>query len=154
MPSMIIKRDGREVPFISDKITDAILSAFCEDSVEKSREFCEGLTGQVVRTLEAEHSDQTPSVEEVQDIVERVLIANGFARTAKSYISISRRAFPHSRDEYAADAHLRRYYPQIRDRFGCKARKREHQRRHCDGRDVEIRLRGREAVQPDVHGKA
>lgn len=86
MPSMIIKRDGREVPFISDKITDAILSAFCEDSVEKSREFCEGLTGQVVRTLEAEHSDQTPSVEEVQDIVERVLIANGFARTAKSYI--------------------------------------------------------------------
>ena len=69
MPSMIIKRDGREVPFISDKITDAILSAFCEDSVEKSREFCEGLTGQVVRTLEAEHSDQTPSVEEVQDIV-------------------------------------------------------------------------------------
>ena len=86
MPSMIIKRDGREVPFISDKITDAILSAFCEDSVEKSREFCEGLTGQVVRTLEAEHSDQTPSVEEVQDIVERVLIANGFAKTAKSYI--------------------------------------------------------------------
>ncbi len=86
MPSMIIKRDGREVPFISDKITDAILSAFCEDSVEKSREFCEGLTGQVVRTLEAEHSDQTPSVEEVQDIVERVLIANGFAQTAKSYI--------------------------------------------------------------------
>ena len=86
MPSMIIKRDGREVPFISDKITDAILSAFCEGSVEKSREFCEGLTGQVVRTLEAEHSDQTPSVEEVQDIVERVLIANGFAQTAKSYI--------------------------------------------------------------------
>ena len=86
MPSMIIKRDGREVPFISDKITDAILSAFCEDSVEKSREFCEGLTGQVVRTLEAEHSDQTPSVEEVQDIVERVLIENGFAQTAKSYI--------------------------------------------------------------------
>ena len=86
MPSMIIKRDGREVPFISDKITDAILSAFCEDSVEKSREFCEGLTEQVVRTLEAEHSDQTPSVEEVQDIVERVLIENGFAQTAKSYI--------------------------------------------------------------------
>ena len=86
MPDRIIKRDGREVAFNPEKITDAILRAFRASNIDKPREFGDALTAQVVSELNAENSDRTPSVEEVQDIVERVLIENGFAHTAKSYI--------------------------------------------------------------------
>ena len=86
MPDKIIKRDGREVAFNPEKITDAILRAFRASNIDKPREFGDALTAQVVSELNAEDSDRTPSVEEVQDIVERVLIENGFAHTAKSYI--------------------------------------------------------------------
>ena len=86
MPDKIIKRDGREVAFNPEKITNAILRAFRASNIDKPREFGDALTAQVVSELNAEDSDRTPSVEEVQDIVERVLIENGFAHTAKSYI--------------------------------------------------------------------
>lgn len=86
MPETIIKRDGREVPFDGEKITDAILSAFRASNSAKTRSVAEKITQQVVRELESNESIGTPSVEDVQDTVERVLIENGFVRTAKSYI--------------------------------------------------------------------
>ena len=86
MLDTIIKRDGREVPFDAQKITDAILRAFRASDSAKTQKVAEEMTQQVVHALSIDETIGTPSVEDVQDAVERVLIENGFVRTAKSYI--------------------------------------------------------------------
>ena len=86
MLETIIKRDGREVPFEPEKITEAILRAFRASDSAKTQKAAEELTRQVVRELCSNESIDTPNVEDVQDTVERVLIEHGFVRTAKSYI--------------------------------------------------------------------
>ena len=86
MPDTIVKRDGRKVPFDVEKITEAILKAFRASDSSKTREAAEKMAQQVVRELEIADPEKTPSVEDVQDTVERVLVENGFVRTAKSYI--------------------------------------------------------------------
>ena len=86
MIDIIIKRDGRKVPFDPQKITDAIMKAFQASNSAKTIRTAEQLTRQVLDELEKNEAIGEPSVEEVQDTVERVLIENGFVRTAKSYI--------------------------------------------------------------------
>lgn len=86
MIDMILKRDGRTVPFDPDKITRAIMKAFQASHSAKTLKSAEEITRQVVDNLECVESIAIPSVEEVQDMVESVLIENGFVRTAKSYI--------------------------------------------------------------------
>ncbi|MGN0801452.1 MAG: anaerobic ribonucleoside triphosphate reductase [Candidatus Faecivicinus sp.] len=86
MLDTIIKRDGREVPFDAEKITEAILRAFRASDSAKTQKVAEELTQQVLHELSVNESIGTPNVEDVQDTVERVLIENGFVRTAKSYI--------------------------------------------------------------------
>ena len=86
MPDTIVKRDGRKVPFDVEKITEAIFKAFRASDSSKTREAAEKMAQQVVRELELTDPGKTPSVEDVQDTVERVLVENGFVRTAKSYI--------------------------------------------------------------------
>ncbi len=82
----IIKRNGEVVPFDRDKITVAIYKAAAAIGGH-DRDLSERLSGQVVEALEATYTeDASPTVEEIQDVVERVLIKNGHARTAKSYI--------------------------------------------------------------------
>ncbi len=86
MIDTIRKRDGREVPFTPVKITEAIIKAFQASGSAKTEKTAHELTMQVVAELESSESIGVPTVEEVQDMVERVLIENGFVRTAKSYI--------------------------------------------------------------------
>ena len=86
MINTIKKRDGREVEFAPEKITGAILKAFAASGSAKTEETARELTAQVVALLEANENITVPTVEETQDTVERVLIENGFVRTAKSYI--------------------------------------------------------------------
>ena len=86
MLDKIIKRDGREVAFDVEKITDAIFRAFRASDSTKTREVAQRLAEQVVAEIDSGESSAIPSVEDVQDVVERVLIENGFVRTAKSYI--------------------------------------------------------------------
>ncbi len=82
----IRKRDGRVVSFDPDKITDAIFKA-AKAVGGKDRSIAENLTGQVLENLQKKaQNGVTPTVEEVQDEVEVVLIENGHARTAKAYI--------------------------------------------------------------------
>ena len=82
----IRKRDGRVVVFEPAKITDAIFKAV-QAVGGSNREIAENLTWQVVRYLKkAGYGGIVPAVEEVQDSVEKVLIENGHARTAKAYI--------------------------------------------------------------------
>ncbi len=79
------KRDGRIVPFNQNKITEAIWKA--ERAVGgRDRKIAEELSNRVVSILEEKFVDKIPTVEEIQDIVERVLIESGRARTAKAYI--------------------------------------------------------------------
>lgn len=82
----IRKRDGRVVQFDPEKITNAIFRAVLATGGHE-RNLAERLTTEVVRILEERYDGHTiPSVEEVQDIVEKALLDNGQAKTAKAYI--------------------------------------------------------------------
>ena len=87
MITKIQKRDGRTVPFSVDKITDAIYKA-ARAVGGNDYESAENLAEKVCELLEKENfsSSNPPSVEQVQDTVEKVLVENGHARTAKAYI--------------------------------------------------------------------
>ena len=87
MISMIKKRDGRTLPFDAQKIEQAVLRAFAASGSLKGEESAREVTRTVVAELEQNETiPAVPSVEEVQDVVERVLIDKGFVRTAKCYI--------------------------------------------------------------------
>ncbi len=81
----IRKRDGREVPFDESKITDAIFKAARAVGGE-DRTIAMELTLEVLKLLKKQYNGNLFGVEEVQDAVEKVLIENGHARTAKAYI--------------------------------------------------------------------
>jgi uridine kinase len=82
----IIKRDGRIVPFNREKITLAILAAAIAVG-GRDRKTAESVTDDVIVRLESrENPVSIPTVEEVQDLVEKSLIERGHAKTAKAYI--------------------------------------------------------------------
>jgi len=82
----ITKRDGRIVKFDQEKVTNAIFKA-AQAVGGKDRGLAEQLSDEVARLLEEKYDGHTtPTVEEVQDLVEKVLIESGHARTAKAYI--------------------------------------------------------------------
>lgn len=83
---LVTKRDGRIVPFTQERITNAIYRAAVavggRDKITAQR-----LSDQVVSILDkAYEPGKVPTVEEIQDVVEKVLIENGHARVAKEYI--------------------------------------------------------------------
>ena len=84
--SEIRKRDGRIVPFETGKITQAIFAAARAVGGEDYA-LAGDITDEVVRFLTASQLPGViPTVEEIQDAVEKVLIERGHARTAKAYI--------------------------------------------------------------------
>ena len=85
MITKIKKRDGREVPFNLEKITNAIFKAAMA-SGGNDYETATELAYQVANVLNETMKDEIPSVEDIQDTVEKVLIENGHAKTAKAYI--------------------------------------------------------------------
>jgi len=85
MLSMIRKRDGREVSFDPNKITEAIFKA-AKAVGGSDREMAMELTLDVMRYLKQKYNGRGCSVEDVQDVVEKVLIERGHAKTAKAYI--------------------------------------------------------------------
>lgn len=85
MIKKIVKRDGRVVTFNMDKITDAIFKAAQAVGGNDYHE-AERLASLVCDMLEEKYGKSTPSVEQVQDVVEYVLSEAGHSRTAKSYI--------------------------------------------------------------------
>ncbi len=80
------KRDGRLEPFDQERITNAIWKA-AKAVGGKNRELAKKLSDQVVTMLLERFGEEgVPTVEEIQDLVEKALIENGHARTAKAYI--------------------------------------------------------------------
>ena len=84
MFTTIIKRDGRRVPYDISKIEVAIEKAMSSvgraDSDEAKR-----LAHQVEERLNDKFTDSSPTIEDIQDTVEKVLMDNGFPRVAKRY---------------------------------------------------------------------
>ena len=85
MITKIRKRDGRSVDFDIEKITQAIYKA-AQAIGGTDYEAAERLAKTVCEYIEQESNGEIPTVEHVQDTVERVLIDNGHARTAKEFI--------------------------------------------------------------------
>ncbi|NCB28981.1 MAG: anaerobic ribonucleoside triphosphate reductase [Clostridia bacterium] len=81
----IVKRDGRRAPFELDKIANAIFKA-AQASGGQDYQMAYELAQQVERCLDEDPSTHEPTVEQVQDMVEKVLVKDGHARTAKKYI--------------------------------------------------------------------
>ena len=81
----VTKRDGTLAPFDSTKIYNAILKAG-----NSTNEFGEQeawlLTAQVLKVIEHKFSEHLPSIEQIQDVVEQVLISANYFATAKAYI--------------------------------------------------------------------
>jgi ribonucleoside-triphosphate reductase len=85
MVTKIRKRSGEIVDFHQEKITRAIFKAAHACGGEDYSK-AERLSDEVMKIVEGKYADNIPDVEEIQDIVEKVLIENGHAKTAKAYI--------------------------------------------------------------------
>lgn len=79
------KRDGRLVKFDQSKITTAIHRAISAVGGENGKA-AKQLSDQVVESLQEKFAGKVPSIENIQDIVEDVLIKNGRTEVAKAYI--------------------------------------------------------------------
>lgn len=82
----IMKRNGMEVRFNAEKITNVIYKA-AVDAGGSDLDMARKLTDEVVEALNQTYSPGTiPTVEDVGDVIEKVLIENGHARTSKAFI--------------------------------------------------------------------
>ena len=81
----IVKRDGRTVDYDINKIADAIFKA-AQSLGGRDHELSLEIAHEVEDYLLDVCHNQVPTVEQIQDAVEKVLIENGHARTAKEYI--------------------------------------------------------------------
>ena len=82
----IIKRDGKIADFNPIRITDAIWKA-AQAVGGKDHRKAAALTNDVLDAIEKElKKGEIPTVEQVQDCVEKTLIEQGHAKTAKAYI--------------------------------------------------------------------
>ncbi|OJW66298.1 MAG: ribonucleoside triphosphate reductase [Afipia sp. 64-13] len=85
LPSSIVKRDGTSVSFDLDRIRSAIVRAG-QATVAFDKDEARRLTHDVAHVIGARFAAAAPQVEQVQDIVERVLIEAGHAATVRAYI--------------------------------------------------------------------
>ncbi len=86
----VVKRDGKIVDFNSEKITSAIQKA-AESTNEFNVQTARQLTRQVIditkKMVEKKQGNlRAPSIEEIQDIVEYVLLSSDYKKTAKNYV--------------------------------------------------------------------
>ena len=81
----IKKRDGKIVNFNPDKITEAIAKAGLATGEYKA-DRARALSDKVLKRAEETITTRTPSVEQIQDIVEEVLMESSFKKTAREYI--------------------------------------------------------------------
>lgn len=82
----IRKRSGEVVEFEPDKIQSAMAKAFVHEIGSTPAEILEDLCGRVIGLLNGMFVDRTPSVEDVQNAVEQVLMEAGYFTVAKAYI--------------------------------------------------------------------
>ncbi|MCD7955367.1 MAG: anaerobic ribonucleoside triphosphate reductase [Lachnospiraceae bacterium] len=81
----IIKRDGRVVLYEQNKIAAAILKSL-QETREGDASDAARVANDVQRELEASFHDESPTIENIQDMVEQQLMNHGFGASAKAYI--------------------------------------------------------------------
>lgn len=90
MIQAVKKRDGRVIPFNSDRITRAIFLAASKVAQREGStadyNVAELLTQDVIKLLNIKFANNTPGVEDIQDSVVKVLIEKGHAKTSEEYI--------------------------------------------------------------------
>ncbi|MEG2985669.1 MAG: anaerobic ribonucleoside triphosphate reductase [Peptostreptococcaceae bacterium] len=90
MIETVKKRDGRIIPFNSDRITRAIFLAANKVAERENRNadyhLAELLTQDVIKLLNLKYANNTPGVEDIQNVVVKVLIEKGHAKTSEEYI--------------------------------------------------------------------
>lgn len=85
----VIKRDGREATFDRDKIRDAIAGANGDFGEDEGIHVTQEEIGQVVDTIAAKliaEGDESASVEDIQDLVEKTLMDAGHTDVARAYV--------------------------------------------------------------------
>ena len=85
MITKIIKRDGRKVTFNIDKMANAIFKAAQSVGGSDYQESMD-IACRITESMDENFRGTIPTVEQVQDIVEKTLIEEGHAKTAKAYI--------------------------------------------------------------------
>lgn len=85
MITQIVKRDGRTAFFQIEKIANAIFQA-ARASGGDDFAMATALAQQVADAIDADPAIVNPTVEQIQDTVEKVLVETGHAKTAKAYI--------------------------------------------------------------------
>lgn len=83
--TQIIKRDGRLVPFNTEKIANAIFKAAQSIGGQNYQEAMR-IAFRACEKAEVKYAGKIPTVEQIQDVVEKTLIEDGHAQTAKAYI--------------------------------------------------------------------
>jgi ribonucleoside-diphosphate reductase alpha chain len=94
----IKKRNGAVVAFDKEKIGVAMGKAFTATDTPYSSDVLQTLTDEVVHEIESRFGESVPSVEDVQDVVERALAGAGYFTVAKAYI-IYRKQQAEAREE-------------------------------------------------------
>lgn len=84
--TQVKKRSGQVVDFDAQKIEVAISKAYVEVHYKTNQTLTREIAKTVIQDLDKEFSGRIPSVEDVQNVVERKLMANGLFEVAKSYI--------------------------------------------------------------------
>lgn len=113
---LVRKREGKLESFDQDRITNAVWKA-AKAVGGKDREQARKISDQVLDELKKRFGeDGVPTVEEIQDLVEKTLIGNSHARTAKAYI-LYRKQHQDQRELAAllSDADLVDQYLEIED---------------------------------------
>jgi ribonucleoside-diphosphate reductase alpha chain len=86
MSEFIKKRNGDIVPFDETKIKSAVTKAFVALRKESAEEIAESIAVSIAEEFSARGNEEIPTVEEVQDLVERYLMEGKFFDVAKAYI--------------------------------------------------------------------
>ncbi|WP_319772600.1 ribonucleoside triphosphate reductase [Breoghania sp.] len=85
LPSHIIKRSGVRAPFDAERILSAIAragQATGEFGEADARRLCDA----AIKVIAHRHAGDVPTIEQIQDIVEQVLISTDYPATARAYI--------------------------------------------------------------------
>ena len=88
LPRTVKKRDGSIVPFNAEKIRYAVERAAFEVRQDKKAAVAVAaqVTQAVLKTLAARYQGGVPSVEAIQDTIEKALMEAGYAEIARAYI--------------------------------------------------------------------
>lgn len=86
IPEQIIKRNGTRVDYDRDRIATAVFNAAASIG-GRDRQEAERIAERVESRLAVMYGDQAPTVEDIQDVVETVLVEEGHVNTSRAYIS-------------------------------------------------------------------